>query len=141
MRALSWFWQLRFLWQRELHLTESLIHLHFLVRQAVWQRHFKNPCPPVLLWRRRLLLSEFSFFSTLTPIMPWYHAQYVLQRLTHKIYLNIIFSISIAMSSLRTMLLMKLNLTSASIPFSWSVNKLETIWALNFWQIFLLYIS
>ena len=83
----------------------------------------------------------FIFFHSYFPIMPWYHAQYVLQRLTHKIYLNIIFSISIAMSSLKTMLLVKLNLTSASIPFSWSVNKLETIWALNFWQIFLLYIS
>ena len=84
---------------------------------------------------------QYFHFHSHFPIMPWYHAQYVLQRLTHKIYLNIIFSISIAMSSLRTMLLMKLNLTSASIPFSWSVNKLETIWALNFWQIFLLYIS
>ena len=23
----------------------------FFVRQAVWPRHLKNPCPPVLLWR------------------------------------------------------------------------------------------
>ena len=30
IRALSWFWQIRFLWQQELHLTESLMHLHFL---------------------------------------------------------------------------------------------------------------
>ena len=40
-----------------IHLTESLMHLHFFVRQAVWQRHLKNPCPPALLWRRAASLT------------------------------------------------------------------------------------
>ena len=29
----------------------------FFVRRAVWQRHLKNPCPPVLLWRRAAFLT------------------------------------------------------------------------------------
>ena len=51
MRTLSWFCQLRFLWQRELHFTLSLLHLHLFDWHFVWPWHLKKPCPPVVLWR------------------------------------------------------------------------------------------
>ena len=59
----------------------------------------------------RLSLSQFLIlsFSTLTfSIIHWYHTKYVYQHLTHRLYFNIIVSISIeSMSSLRKMLLVK----------------------------------
>ena len=46
-----------------------------------------------------------------------------------------------SMSSLRIMLLAKPYPANTYFPFSWSGNKLESILALNLWQIFSLYIS
>ena len=47
----------------------------------------------------------------------------------------------IEISSLRIMLLVKPYPANTYFPFSWSGNQLESILALNLWQIFSLYIS
>ena len=60
---------------------------------------------------------DMFIFHSRFHIIHWYHTKYVYQHLTHRLYFNIIVSISIeSMSILRKML----NLVYASIPFSWS---------------------
>ena len=63
-------------------------------RQIYEKSHIEKGKTFKILWKRDVpsfaFVTVFNifFFHSHFPIIPWYHAQYVQQRLTHKLYFN-----------------------------------------------------
>ena len=102
---------------------------------------------PRCLYCRVLLIFGFGYVS----VLRWQFWCWTHQASCERSHLQILFRYHsaillehqqcIEISSLRIMLLVKPYPANTYFPFSWSGNQLESILALNLWQIFSLYIS